>query len=481
MANNLDIAIRVKAINEASGVLSKIARQINSVHKEASAFQEASARLALAGTVMTGAGFGIAYGLKKIVEPAMEVEEQLHRLRNTLPPGVAGMKDLGDAQKTTAEWSTKLGIAQEGLLKQVYLGTSAGLNMSEALNAMAVASQLAQGLGGDLEATQRTLNLAYINFKDPAKSASENIREIGDVMAYATSKFDYRNVEELRSQLELAAPTALSAGMNFKDLVATLADFTRHGLTGSVAGEALEESLHDVLVMQEKLGVPLAYNAKGGIDLARSLTNVRQHFIQLYGSMQAIPYPVLKEIQNTFGIRGLRALLIKKDEFDSMRKMLDSSETVGAAQKFSQEMLKSPQEQFKVFSQNMRQVFIQLGYALLPPMVALSQALLPIAKAAAAFAQAHPGWVKMAGVAAMILSAVLLLGGGLALAGSALMGFASLGAAFAIISNSAMMASVATRACTAAQWLLISTSRWTRIRSAWRLSLSSRLEWRLAT
>ena len=76
--------------------------------------------------------------------------------------------------------------------------------MAESTKAMAVASQLAIGLGGDLEETQRTLNLAYINFKDPSMTAAQNLQNLGDVMATATAKFDYKNIEELRSQVELA-------------------------------------------------------------------------------------------------------------------------------------------------------------------------------------------------------------------------------------------------------------------------------------
>ena len=227
--------------------------------------------------------------------------------------------------------------------------------------------------------------------------------------------------------------------MNFKDLVATLADFTRHGLTGSLAGEALQESLHGVLQMQEKLGVPMAHNAKGGIDLARSLANVRQHFMQLYGSMEAIPTPVLQEIQKTFGIRGMRALLIDPTELASMSSQLNN--VAGATAKMSGEMLKSPQEQFKVLVANLRQIQIQIGDAILPGMVRLGKAIVPIAQAAAAFAQAHPGWVRMAAIMAAISAVVLVIGGSLALITSALLGFASvvpilttMGAAFTTIS-----------------------------------------------
>jgi TP901 family phage tail tape measure protein len=451
MASAFDVLLRFRAVNEASAAMLKISGDLGALEKKASAFR---GTLALAGTASVAAGLGIAYGLKSITEPAMLVEDQLHRLRNTLAPGAAGMKDLAAAQQATAATSTTLGIAQEGLLKQIYLGTSAGLSMADSIQAMNVASRVAQGMGGDLEATQRTLNLAYINFKDPSKSAADNIQQLGDVMAYATAKFDYKNVEELRSQLELATPTALSAGMGFKDLVAVLADFTRHGLTGSVAGEALEESMHGVLQMQEKLGIPMARNTQGGVDLARSLTNVRQQIVHMYGALDKIPPPILKEFQQTFGERGLRALLIQKDEFNGMRKALDSTNVAGFAQKASQEMLKSPKEQFKIFSAGISQSFIQIGYAILPVMVELSNTMFRGAMAVAAFAKHHQELVRIGAIVAMISAGVLLVGGAFALAGSALMGFVGFAGTFSKLVSFVGELGGLTKVWTTAQWLL---------------------------
>lgn len=424
----LTAALVITAYNKAGRALREVGQQLKQLRKDSAELREVAGHLGMIGAAGLGAGAAIAYSMKEAVGPAMQVEDQLHRLRNTLPAGAAGMRELAQAQRATAQTSEQLGIAQEGLLKQVYLGTSAGLGMAASIKSMAVASKLAIGLGGDLEDTQRTLNLAFINFKDPSLSATQNIRALGDAMATAAAKFDYKNIEELREQLELATPTALSAGMGnvsgFKDMIALLADFTRHGLTGSMAGEALEESLHGVLLMQQKLGIPLVMNAKGGIDLMRSLAGVRQHYIDLYGSMKAIPYPILQQLQSVFGQRGLRALLIDQREVMAMRAQLN--QTGGAVNRFAAEMLKSPTQQFAIFSQNMRQVFVQLGYSMLPVLVSISKTLVPIARAAADFAKAHPGWVKMATVGAVIAATVLTIGGALALAGSALAGFGAM-------------------------------------------------------
>lgn len=188
MADNLNISLIIRAINQASAPLRQVANDINNVSRRSADLRQAAGTLARIGTVGVATGAAISYGLYKITGPAQEVQEQLHRLRNTLPDGASGMAQLAQAEQASAQWSTKLGLAQEGLIKQIYLGTSAGLNMAESIKAMGVASQLAQGLGGDLEATQRTLNLAYINFKDPSKTAAENIQNLGDIMATANGE-----------------------------------------------------------------------------------------------------------------------------------------------------------------------------------------------------------------------------------------------------------------------------------------------------
>jgi hypothetical protein len=134
----------------------------------------------------------------------------------------------------------------------------------------------------------------------------------------------------------------------------------------------------------------------------------------------------------------MRAILIQADELAKMGKQLDEGVAAGGAtSRFANTILATPAQQFAVLSANIQQFFIQLGHGMLPALVSIGQELIPIAKSAAAFAHAHPQWVKMATVGLMIASGVLVLGGGLALATSAVMGFAAV-----------------LKIWTAAQWLL---------------------------
>jgi TP901 family phage tail tape measure protein len=335
------------------------------------------------------------------------------------------------AQKAAASYSMDHAVSQTEVLKSLYLGKSAGFDMATSIASMNSASALAIGLGGDMEATQRTLNLAYLNFRDPLKTADQNFKSLSDTMAKATSAFDYKNIEELRSQMELATPTALAAGMGspegMKDMIATLADFTRHGLTGSVAGAAFEESLHGVLKMSKNLGIQLVTNKDGGLDYMKSLEQIRTHFISLYGSMSAIPTGTLLEIQKTFGIRGMRALLLDPAEMENMRGQLDHVN--GAAAQFQKTMESSPAAQWEIFKNKLEALSITVGGALLPSAISLIGVLGSVVERIVKFAQAHPALVKFVAVFAAISAGVLVaVGSLLVLAGAVASGIAAFGA-----------------------------------------------------
>ena len=163
---------------------------------------------------------------------------------------------------------------------------------------------------------------------------------------------------------------------------------------------------------------------------------------------------MLKAITDTFGERGLRAILIQKKEFDTMRAALDDPAAIGFAQKASNEMLRSPKKQFEVFSAAVRQSFVQIGYAILPVMVRLSESMFRVAMGVAAFAKHHQELVRIGAIVAMISAGVLLVGGAFALAGSALMGFVGFASTFGKLVSFVGELGGLTKAWTAAQWLL---------------------------
>lgn len=417
-----ELGFVLKAIDHVSGVLKEVETRIeglNSHVKNTARWREAGQNMAVIGAGAAAFGAGIGYGLIKTVQAASQVQDQLYRLRNTLPSGAEGVRALGQAQAAAAAYSLKHATSETDLLKAIYLGTSAGLKMKTSIVAAKDAAALATGVTGDLATIQRTLNLAYINFRNPALSAQENMQSLSDTMAKAAA-FDYQDVNELREQLMIAGPTAVQTGTSFKDLVTVLADWTRAGLTGTMAGEALEESLHGVLNMNKTLGIAQKRNAEGGIDLVRSLGAIRKHYIDLYGSMAAIPIAVQQQIQKAFGIRGTRVLLLDDATMRKMRGELDH--VTGATQQFQAQMEKAPSKQWAILVNNLRQMEIVIGNQLLPTLITVGQALRAVLGPLIAWMKEYPMIVKFvalfAGIAAVI---ALVAGAAAALAGGFLM------------------------------------------------------------
>ncbi|WP_423961550.1 phage tail tape measure protein [Candidatus Binatus sp.] len=418
-----ELFIRLTAIDRASKPIAALTGQIEKLNKAGAATRAAGAHMMAVGAGVAAIGAGVGYGLLKTVEAASIIQDQMARLQTVVPAGAAGVEELAAAHKAAVDTATHHAISEEQVIKQLYLGKSAGFSMATSIASMNTASALAIGLGGDMEETQRTLNLAYINFKDPAKSAEQNFKALGDVMAYATRQFDYKNIEELRSQMELATPTALAAGMGspqgMKDMVAILADFTRHGLTGSIAGAAFEESLHGVLKMSKTLGIALVHNKEGGLDYMKSLEAIRTHFISLYGSMSAIPTGALAEIQKTFGIRGLRALLLDPAEMEGMRGQLDN--VAGAAAGAQAIMERTPGAQWQILTQKFFALEELIGTALTPTVIKLMSYLGRAIDFVLRFATAHPQLVKFVALfAAMAAGLAVVVGGAIALGGALL-------------------------------------------------------------
>jgi TP901 family phage tail tape measure protein len=421
-----ELAFILNARDRLSPVLRKVTGEIERVNAAAKGtawMREAAGNFAVMGAGALAAAGAIALPLAAWVRDASEVQDQLHRLANTLPAGAEGLRELAQAQAAAAKYSELHANSETDLLKAVYLGTSAGLKMNASIAGMSDAAALATGVGGDLETVQRTLNLAYINFRNPALSAKQNMQNLSDVMAKAAAAFDYKNVEELREQLELAAPTALVTGTSFKDLITILADFTRHGLTGTEAGTALEETLRGVMVMNTKLGIAQVRNSKGGIDLMRSLAALRQHYIGLYGSMKAIPPAVMQQIEKVLGIRGIRAFLLNAKEMEGMREQLNH--VAGATQQFQAQMERAPSKQWIILANNIRQIGIIVGNALLPPLVKMSQVVVSVLRPLEAFGRAHPMLVKFIVTFAAIGAAVAAVAGGILVLGGGLLALGS--------------------------------------------------------
>jgi Phage-related minor tail protein len=142
--------------------------------------------------------------------------------------------------------------------------------------------EVAKGTQGDIAETGHTLAQVVKVFGDASlkgNAATEQIKRFGDMTAYAVRMKAFRNVGELNTALGESIGAAKGAGMNYRDVLTTLAGFQQVGPTGSMAGEALEKSLQAIgRGGFQKLGVQVARFNNGGMDVIGTLINLKRRF-----------------------------------------------------------------------------------------------------------------------------------------------------------------------------------------------------------
>ncbi len=159
-------------------------------------------------------------------------------------------------------------------------------------------------------------------------------------------------------------------------------------------------------------------------------------------------------LSKSFGIRGTRALALNLKNLEKARSQFSSSVVNGAALQGANITMASMNEQIG----RAHQAFIQMGEVvggiLAPAVTKLAKMVVPVALGFADFMKQHQKLAKMATYFGAIGAGTLIIGGGLALASSALLGFASFLPAVVKFSQAIRLTSIVTKAWAAAQWLV---------------------------
>ena len=258
----------------------------------------------------------------------------------------------------------------------------------------------------------------------------------------------YHDIGQLNSALTMSIGSAKAAGLSYEDLVASISAFCAVGMQGTEAGTAMEESLQAFARGKlDKIGVPLATFNNGALDVIGTFANFRQAF-----GTGAISLTKFQEAAKALGIRGERALAINVPDLLKFQKCLNGPEVNGAANQGASAVLAGDNEQIGILLQKSHAFEIIMGAKLLPILIELGQKVGDLVLKITAFAEKHPLFAKYVVTAAAITSGVLLLGGALALASAAMLGFTSYLPAMIAWGSWTGITTAATWAWAAAQW-----------------------------
>lgn len=152
-----------------------------------------------AGAASLALGAGLAVGLKKSVEAAMEAEQAEARLEQAMKSVQATARERARAQEAVSKVSKKAALDDEELSDVLAKLTRATGNVRKGTQGMALAAEIARGRNISLEQASRAVEKAYLGNE-------KALARVGVVVPKVTGSVDdlKRQQNELKKELESA-------------------------------------------------------------------------------------------------------------------------------------------------------------------------------------------------------------------------------------------------------------------------------------
>jgi TP901 family phage tail tape measure protein len=414
------------ATDYVSPVLKNIESRIEAVNtqvKNTERWRTAGTNLIMLGAGIGAAGGAIGLGLKSAVDAAAEMQTVMTHVRVAMNDGAATQEHLNAVQAVSEKLAIASGIGAKQLAQGYYIARSNMLDHTTALAALDTATKLAIGTTASLadaqtqlEPTTRMLTTVYQNFGDKTRAANGQIAGFADTMAKLQTQYAFGDISEVNYAMQYAVPLAKAAKISFNDMSASLALLSEKGLHGAEAGTAFSE-LVTKLLAGGKLRAYMALNARGGIDLEKTMERLRMATAGMAPVQEALWLHQMGFTERS--MRGVALLLDATDQYKSTINDLNNAQGANAAafltRQASMEIatgrLSAAWDVFKT----------KIGEQLLGPVTAITTELTKALSYITAFVGTHPMITKFAVTFAALGAAIAVVAGGaIAMAGGLL-------------------------------------------------------------
>jgi hypothetical protein len=312
----------IKAIDQFSGTTRNAlvaAEKLNAAAEMHKPLREAAGTMAKIGVGALAAGGVIAYGLSKLVGPAMEASGEIAHL------GTA-MKDDNDRAKNLIPTNLKLiEIAKQhaesiGSLRAAqYDALSTNLDNVQSLAAVTAATNLAtatattaQEAQENLAPTTRLLGGIFQNLGDSLKDPIPQMKMYADQLAVMQSSQAFHTLQELNDAMKYAAPLSAVNTISFTDQNTALSILSAGMKHGEQAGTSYVEVI-TAMLNHSKAAAYAVRNSAGGLDIYASLVKLKAAMAGLDGIQRAQFLHNLGFQQRS--IEGLGILINKTDQW----------------------------------------------------------------------------------------------------------------------------------------------------------------------
>jgi TP901 family phage tail tape measure protein len=373
--NESTLSILVKARDLASGTLAKVNKNLGNLGKNAKrGIGNAAGNLAKIGKIAAAAGAGVLAGSVKM---AMGFEDQMTSSLAIMGNVSDAMrKKLEGAARQVAKTST---FSAEQAAEAYFFLASAGLDANQQLLAMPLVAKYAQAGNIDLALATDQLTDSQTALGLGSKDAAENLKNmtrIADVFAQANNIANL-SIEQLGEAMVNKAGAAMRKfGIEVEDGVAVLNVFASAGLKGQKAGNTLSAMLEGIAIAAVKnkkafkeYGIEV-FDANGNmVDMVTLTENLTKGFEGMSDAERTAAFQQLG-INRLTGT-GVTLLLGQTKAMSGFRKEL--LKAGGVVDEVAEKQLQSFSKQLGLLRNNLVDVGIVIGQALLPGLTRLAR------------------------------------------------------------------------------------------------------------
>jgi TP901 family phage tail tape measure protein len=427
-----ELGFYLKAIDAFSGTFHKAMANIEGLNAAAetassSGLQKAAATMGKVGLAGLAAGGAVAYGLAKLVGPAIEASGELAHLGTAMKDDNDRAQNLIPTSLKLIEIAKKHAESIDSLRAAQYDALSTNLDNAQSLAAVSAATNLATATATNLNEAQanlapttRLLGGIFQNLGNSAKDPIPQMQMYADQLAVMQSSQAFHTLEELNDAMKYAAPLSAVNTISFTDQNTALSILSAGMKHGEQAGTSYVEMI-TALVNHAKAAAYAVRNSAGGLDIGASMLKLKAATAGLDGIQRA-------QFLHNLGfqsrsIEGVGILINKTDQYAATYERLEHSQ--GAAAKLAAIREKGADFQLGIFANNWKILREEMGETLLPAVNYLLPRLTAFLQRMHGLVEHHKAWVEWGLKIASIGAGLLIVGGALALVSSALLGFAA--------------------------------------------------------
>lgn len=406
MAMNFVVALRV--FDAASAPLRRMATAGDLMSSSANRLSVAAKA---ANSVLTSLAVGTGAISGAMVIAGAKVEQSLARLATATETTSTSLDfALKNAEKSARDFSTKYSASVDDILAAQFRLATAGVAVSEQIEAVQGAYKLATATAGDFLTASELLGSFLNTFGKSIElnylAPGEKVAKITDVMSAAVQKYQL-DMSNLNDSLKFLVGPASTLGLSISETTAFAGALNTAGFRGTLAGTAISNAFNKINIATEKLDLDPSRFTDAGGNL-KSFASFLDEVERKTAGMTSI------EKQNkyieVFDIRAGRAigtLIQMKNSVVQFAMEMDVAS--GVTEKLANIMENTTGAKLKQLGNAFTNIGSAIGMAMNEPLKVVLDGLKNIVSAGADFVSSNRGLVGITLITATGLSSLIVI------------------------------------------------------------------------